>query len=91
MQYGRVHTIRTLDDEGSTIVEESTVVNYEETDTKRHYEMRIRVTTEKEELEQFLQFRTRTKEMTKAAFLIEHTAIGNKDGFWYVILCWTEK
>ncbi len=72
-------------------MEESyTLVNGHETDIRRHYEMRVRVHSEKEELAEYLRFRDQTRAMTKVEFRIEHTAIGNEQGFYYVIKCWTD-
>lgn len=90
MKYGKYFEEQTLDQEGSTVTRETTVVNGEHTDIKKRFEVRIRVRDEKEELTEYLRFRDETKAMAKCEFRIEHTAIGNTQGFYYVIKCWNE-
>lgn len=90
IKYGRVERQSSIDGVGSKMIQSATLHNGNETDVKTRFEMRVRVTNEKEVLEEFLRFRAETRDMTKAEFRIEHTAIGNKDGFFYVVKCWTE-
>lgn len=90
IKYGRVERESSIDGVGSKMIQSATLHNGNETDVKTRFEMRVRVTNEKEVLEEFLRFRAETRDMTKAEFRIEHTAIGNKDGFFYVVKCWTE-
>lgn len=90
MRYGKYFEESTLDEEGSIVTRETTMVNSEPTDVKKRYEMRVRVHDEKEELTEFLKFRAETKDKPKCEFRIEHTAIGNQQGFYYVIKCWNE-
>lgn len=90
MQYGKYFEQNTFDDEGSTVTRETTIVNGEHTDLKKRYEVRVRVSNEKEELAEYLKFRAETKDMAKCEFRIEHTAAANDKGFYYVIKCWNE-
>lgn len=90
IKYGRVERESSIDGVGSKMIQSATMHNGNETDVKTRFEMRVRVESEKEVLEEFLRFRAETRDMTKAEFRIEHTAIGNKDGFFYVVKCWTE-
>ena len=90
IKYGKVERESSIDGVGSKMIQSATLHNGNETDVKTRFEMRVRVTNEKEVLEEFLRFRAETRDMTKAEFRIEHTAIGNKDGFFYVVKCWTE-
>lgn len=90
IKYGRVERTSKIDGVGSKMIQSATMHNGNETDVKTRFEMRVRVTNEKEVLEEFLRFRAETRDMTKAEFRIEHTAIGNEQGFFYVVKCWTE-
>ncbi len=90
IKYGKVERESSIDGVGSKMIQSATLHNGNETDVKTRFEMRVRVSNEKEVLEEFLRFRAETRNMTKAEFRIEHTAIGNKDGFFYVVKCWTE-
>jgi hypothetical protein len=90
IQYGKSERITKMDDNGSVMIESATLHDGVETDVKTRFEIRVRVTSEKDVLTQFLQWRSDTKFMTKAEFRIEHTAIGNKEGYFYVVKCWTE-
>lgn len=90
IKYGKVERESSIDGVGSKMIQSATLHNGNETDVKTRFEMRVRVTNEKDVLEEFLRFRIETRDMTKAEFRIEHTAIGNKDGFFYVVKCWTE-
>lgn len=89
VKYGRVEREETLDVNGSTKTVSAVVHDGNPTDVKTRYEVRVRVHNEKEELTEYLKFRNETRAMTKAEFRIEHTAIGNKGGFYYVVKCWT--
>lgn len=90
IKYGKVERTSTIDGVGSKMIQSATMHNGNETDVKTRFEMRVRVTSEKDVLEEFLRFRIETRDMTKAEFRVEHTAIGNEQGFFYVIKCWTE-
>lgn len=90
IKYGRVERTSKIDGIGSKMIQSATLHNSHETDVKTRFEMRVRVETEKDVLTEFIRFRAETKSMTKAEFRIEHTAIGNKEGFFYVVKCWTE-
>lgn len=79
-----------MDSAGSKMIQSATMHNGNETDVKTRFEIRVRVENEKDVLTEFIRFRNETQHMTKAEFRIEHTAIGNKDGFFYVVKCWTE-
>lgn len=90
IEYGKVERESIIDGVGSKLIQSATMHNGKETDVKTRLEVRVRVESEKDVLTEFLRFRAETKNMTKAAFRIEHTAIGNKEGFFYVVKCWTE-
>lgn len=89
IQYGKQVDVTKLDEEGSIVTEEKTIMDFKEVDNKQRFEIRVKVHDDKEELSEYLQFRTDTKDMANAEFRIEHTAIGNKQGFYYVIKCYT--
>ena len=90
IKYGRVERESVIDGVGSKLIQSATMHNGNETDVKTRLEVRVRVESEKDVLTEFLRFRAETKNMTKAEFRIEHTAIGNKEGFFYIVKCWTE-
>lgn len=90
VKYGRVERTTKIDGIGSKMIQSATLHNGNETDVKTRLEIRVRVESEKDVLTEFMKFRAETKNMTKAEFRIEHTAIGNKEGFFYVVKCWTE-
>lgn len=90
VKYGKIERSSSIDGVGSLMIQSATLHNGNETDVKTRFEVRVRVENEKDVLTEFLKFRAETKSMTKAEFRIEHTAIGNKDGFFYVVKCWTE-
>lgn len=90
IKYGKVERINTIDGVGSKMIQSATMHNGHETDVKTRFEIKVRVTSEKEVLEEFLRFRSETESKSKAEFRIEHTAIGNEQGFFYVVKCWTE-
>lgn len=90
IKYGKVERESKIDGVGSKMIQSATLHNGNETDVKTRFEVRVRVESEKDVLTEFLRFRAETKDMTKAEFRVEHTAIGNKDGFFYIIKCWTE-
>lgn len=90
LKYGKVERESSIDGVGSKMIQSATLHNGNETDVKTRFEIRVRVKDEKAVLTEFIKFRMETEHMTKAEFRIEHTAIGNKDGFFYVVKCWTE-
>lgn len=90
VKYGRVERTSKIDGIGSKMIQSATLHAGNETDVKTRLEIRVRVESEKDVLTEFMKFRAETKNMTKAEFRIEHTAIGNKEGFFYVVKCWTE-
>ena len=69
IQYGKQVDTTKLDDEGSYVVEEKTIMDFKEVDNKQRFEIRVKVHDEKEELSEYLQFRTDTKDMANAEFL----------------------
>ena len=90
IKYGRVERESTIDGVGSKLIQSATLHNAKETDVKTRFEMRVKVTDEKQVLTEFIKFRAETSGMTKAEFRIEHTALGNQQGHFYVVKCWTE-
>lgn len=90
VKYGRIEREASIDGVGSKMIQSATLHDGHETDVKTRFEIRVRVHNEKEVLTEFMKFRAETEHMTKAEFRIEHTAIGNKEGFFYVVKCWTE-
>ena len=90
VKYGKIERETVMDQNGSTLTESGTMHDGNETDTKTRFEIRIKVKNEKDVLTEFMKWRAETASMTKTEFRIEHTAIGNKEGFFYVVKCWQE-
>lgn len=90
VKYGKIEQHKPMDANGSKLIETWTMHDGNETDTKTKFEIRVRIHNEKELLAEFMKWRAETGHMTNAEFRIEHTAIGNKEGFYYAVKCWTE-
>ena len=78
------------DTDGNKVTMAYPIVNGQAIEVRKRYEIRVRVNSDKEELEEYIKFRTQTKDKLKAEFRIEHTAIGNEQGFYYIVKCWTD-
>lgn len=89
IQYGKQIDSTILDEEGSIVIEEKTIMDFKEVDNKQRFEIRVKVFNEKEELAEFLKFRDETRNMTNVEFKIEHTKKANDQGFYYVVKCYT--
>lgn len=89
IRYGKKIETTQLDDNGSFVVSESTIMDYQPVDQRQRFEIRVKVHSDQEELTEFLKFRTETKKMRNAEFRIEHTNKANQEGCWYVIKCYT--
>lgn len=88
--YGKVKRTSEIDGVGSKMIQSATLHEGKETGVKTSFEIRVKVTNEKQLLMEFMDFRAHTKNMVDASFRIEHTAGGNKDGYFYAVKCWTE-
>lgn len=91
IDYGKVTTEVAIDDEGSINNIEQTVVNGQLKSIFDHYEVRVRVTSFEQEIEEYIEFRKFTAELPNCQFKIEHTATAQKQGFYYVVKCFTVK
>lgn len=88
IQYGKKIETTQLDEEGSTVTNETTMMDFKPVDNRQRFEIRVKVGSEKEELTEFLRFRDETRNMRNAEFRIEHTGKANEQGFWYVVKCY---
>lgn len=93
MEYGATKTTQVLDDQGST---ETIVENFHGGDVvkpvRKMYEVKTRVRSQKEEHAVYLDFSDeilRNKTMLDPSFRIEHTKVGNENGFYYTVKCYT--
>ena len=71
--------------------QETTIVDGQPTLVKIRHEERIRVKDAKQELAQFMKFRDEHADKLDLCFKIDRTPNGKANGFYYVILCWTDK
>lgn len=93
VKYGKVETARVLDNNGST---ETTQENFNNglvnTPVRRRYEIKERVTNDKEEFEQYARFSReleKDKTMLDPAFKIERSKLGDANGYYYTVWCFT--
>jgi hypothetical protein len=89
IRYGKKTETTQLDNNGSFVVSESTIMDYQPVDQRQKFEIRVKVHSDQEELTEFLKFRTETKKMRNAEFRIEHTNKANQEGAWYVVKIYT--
>lgn len=92
LKYGKVKQTTHLDDNGSTITTEKNVRGGQYVKPiRKRYEIRERVTSDREEMAQMLKF---YKELTDDKLDPEikpkqHTKKGDENGYWDVLLCYT--
>lgn len=94
MEYGTLETTHILDNNGSTVTKE---VNYVKSETNKpvrnKYRIKKRVHNQREEHEAYIEFSndiSRDKSKLDPAFQIERTKLGNDNGYYYVVLCYTQ-
>ncbi len=81
---------RVLDEQGSSITVIRKVHAGMDKSIKRRYEVRVRVSDSKQELEEFLRFRAETEDKLDQSFNIEDYGLRKEKGHYYIIKCWTE-
>lgn len=93
IQFGSEKNTKVIDDNGSTV---TNVIDYNKGIPKalsrNKYEIRTRVYTPEEEREQYLSFSYEIEKdptMLDPAFMIERSVQGNKNGYYYVVRCYT--
>ena len=89
VQFGKIVERTQLDNEGSYIETESTILNYEPVDEKQRFEVRVKVRSEQDELTEYLRFRDETRHMRNAEFGIEHSGKANTEGAYYIVKKYT--
>ena len=89
IQYGKKINTYQLDEEGSFMIDETTVIDFKPVDNRQRFEIRVRVHNEKEELTEYLRFRDETRNMRNAEFAIEHTGKANAEGAYYIVKKYT--
>lgn len=94
MQFGTTKTTNVIDSEGSTVTTEQKYVKGKVNDiVRKYYEVKVRVHNQKEEHEAYVAFSeavSNDKSMLDPAFRIEHTKLGNDNGYYYVVECYTK-
>lgn len=89
IQYGKRIETTQLDENGSFVTNETTVMDFRPVDNRQRFEIRVRVANQQEELAEYLRFRDETKHMRNAEFRIEHTGKANEQGYYYIVKCYT--
>lgn len=92
-KFGMVETKQVIDTDGSTVTTTEKlrkgIVN---PPVRRYYEMRKRVASEKDEFEEYAEFSLdirNDKSMIEPAFRIERSKVGDLEGYYYVVRCYT--
>lgn len=92
-QYGSKDSTKILDEEGSTVTKTTNYKNYEVVSPERNrYKYRHRVTSSDDEdrvIKEFNKLREENPRILDPAIEYSHTADGNKNGYYYVITCYT--
>lgn len=93
MQFGTQETTKILDDNGSTVTDK---VDYKDgvakRPTRKLYKFRERVHTREEERKKYLEFSVELEDnsnMLDPSWNIERSAIGDKQGYYYVVKSYT--
>lgn len=93
IQFGKESEAKTLDENGSTVTTVRDFLNGEvKRPIKKHYEIRVRVTNQKEEQQEYLEFSddvNRDPSKLDPYFRLEKSALGKQNGYYYVIKCYT--
>ena len=91
IQYGKETVIVELDEMGSTMTDEVTLMDFSRVDNRQRFEIRVKVHNQQEELTEFLKFAEATRKLSNAEFRIEKTARANAEGAWYIVKVFTIK
>lgn len=91
--YRKEHVTKLLDDNGSTVTNELNIVKSKSiAPTRKRYEMKYRVNTQKEEHEKMLEFSdelAKNKSMLDPVIRWEHTKLGREHGYYNLVCCYT--
>lgn len=91
MKYGTERVTTTLDDNGSTLTIETNIREYKSVKpVRKHYAIRQRVWSKKEEMTEYLKF-TESMDDKKLdpSFSIERSKEGDAKGYYYVVKQYT--
>lgn len=91
IQYGKETIVVELDEMGSSMTDEVTLMDFNRVDNRQRFEIRVKVHSPQEELTEFLKFAEDTRNLSNAEFRIERTARANADGAWYIVKVFTIK
>lgn len=93
-QFGTEETTRVIDSNGST---ETLVENIRDWETvkpsRRKFAIRKKVTSQAQEFEEYYAFSdelAKDKSKLEPAFRIERSKVGDDNGFYYVVRCYTQ-
>lgn len=93
MNFGTTEATKLLDDDGS---KETTTENYRAGQVvrpiRKRYEIKTRVHNQKDEQQAYLEFSdelARDKSKLDPVFKIERSNIGDKNGYYYVVSCYS--
>lgn len=92
-KYGTVVDTTQIDDNGSEMELERTFKDgVVVPPTRRRYAIRVKVHNDQEELTEHLKFKDEAKQGQKydIATRLERSRVGDQQGFYYFVKCWTE-
>lgn len=93
IQFGKISTTKV--EGGVTTHVEANIVDGKAVAPKRvRYEERIRVRNAKEEQEEYLRFsdfihNSPNADLLSPEFRIEYSKLGQKEGYYYIVKCWS--
>ena len=94
MRFGTEIRVDTLDDNGSTMSVSQPIYEFKAQYSLIRKEIRIRVKSMQDELEQFLKFqqeRSKLPNMVDIEFRVENPERANSGGYYYIVKCFTIK
>ncbi len=92
--FGNTKTTTIIDKEGSTKTQEKNIVAGEvKLPIRQRYEWKTRVHSQKEEHQAYISFSdelAKDKTMLDPSFRIEHTKLGDANGYYYTVRTYTQ-
>lgn len=94
VKFGKTKETRVLDDNGSVITEEMNIRDSQVIlPVRKYYEIRVRVNNREEEYLEYAKFSaeiSKDNTMLDVAFRIEHSKIGDANGYYNIVRCYTQ-
>ena len=90
-KFGKTTDQTVLDNNGSTLSKEITYKDGQAMKPiRKRYEYRVKVYTKQDELAEFLKYQDDTEGKMDPEFRREYSSLGKKEGFHYIVKCWSE-